>query len=105
MGSTPWDDGNYYGRKSRNNFRRLDKLLAKQFATCKDDAVDDTTLDRILKIISKQNNIAHSITKIVDSLTLNKRMYELERLIHLIPADVLAKWIKTVPQHERDSWR
>ncbi len=105
MGSTPWDDGNYYGRKSRNSFRRLDKLLAKQFALCKNDTVDDATLDRILKIISKQNNIAHTVTKLVESLTANTKLLELDKLVHLVPADVLAKWIKEVPRNQLDSWR
>ncbi|KKK92000.1 hypothetical protein LCGC14_2707300, partial [marine sediment metagenome] len=47
----------------------------------------------------------HTVTKLVEGLTLNNRMLELERVIKAVPSDVIQKWVKSVPQHERDSWR
>ena len=105
MGSTRWDDGEYYGKKSRNNFRRLDKMLNKEFDSCQDKSVDDATLERILKIITKQNNIAHTITKLVEALTLNKKMIELNHIIHAVPPDVISKWVQSTPELQTPEWR
>ena len=100
-----WNDGEYYGKKSRNSYRRLDKLLNKEFDTCKDKAVDDSTLDRISKIIGKQTSLIHAVTKLTDTLMNNQRYTDIETLIHAIPAEHFREAFSNLPESEKQKWR
>ncbi len=88
-----WNEGSYYGKKTKIYFRKLDKLLMKLFNEALNDnqTITPELLDRILKITGRQNTLAHTITKLVETLDTNQRLQDIERLINSIPPDAIAK--------------
>ncbi len=88
-----WNDGSLYGKKTRRYFMYLDKLIIKLFKQLLDDgqSINNDQLDKLLKMTGRQNTLAHTITKLVETLDTNQRLLDIEKLINSIPPDAIAK--------------
>ncbi len=90
-----WNNGAYYGRKTKKYFRHLDTLITKLFKKLNDDSLTHAqlteTLEIILKLTGRQNTLAHTITKLVETLDTNQRLLDIEKLINSIPPDAIAR--------------
>ena len=88
-----WNDGTFYGRKTKRYFVYLDRLIIKMFKQLLTDdiPINNDQLDKLLKMTGRQNTLAHTITKLVETLDTNQRLLDIERLINSIPPDAIAK--------------
>ncbi len=93
MTNIAWNNGTYYGKKTKTYFKKLDKLLIKLFdnALSNNQSITPELLDQILKITGRQNTLAHTITKLVETLDTNQRLLDIEKLINSIPASAIAQ--------------
>lgn len=93
MGSTRWDDGDYYGRKNRNTYRRLDKLLNKEFDRVEESGtLDIDTLHKIDTLASRKLSCVHSNLKIADALTIIKQINRLNVIVDCVPDEILSRY-------------
>ena len=87
MSVTRWTDGNYFGSKTKNYFRKIDKKLN---VLLDNEDSSPEAIESIVKLAKTQSNNIHSITKLVDSLSTNKQLEEIRRIIDNIPPSQLA---------------
>lgn len=93
MVNSRWDDGDYYGRKNRNTYRRLDKLLNKELDNA--DAAGSLDLDTLHKIdtlASRKLSCVHSNLKIAEVLTIVKQINRLNTIVDCVPDEILARY-------------
>lgn len=93
MTAKRWNDGSLYGLKTKKYFLMIDKMIIKLFnqSMAIDQTIDNDTLDKLLKLTGRQNTLAHTITKLVETLDTNQRLLDIEKLINSIPPDAIAK--------------
>ena len=91
MTAKRWNDGSLYGLKTRKYFLMIDKMIIKLFNQMIDETIDNDTLDKLLKLTGRQNTLAHTITKLVETLDTNQRLLDIEKLINSIPPQAIAQ--------------
>ena len=93
-----WNDGSYYGIRTKRYFKYLDTMLVKLFkeATKQNVEVNPVLLQQILNITARQNSHVHTITKLIESADGNQRIMDIEHLINAIPAETLREARDTV---------
>jgi hypothetical protein len=93
MVSVKWDNGDWYATRNRNTYRRLDKLLNKEFDRADEaGSLDLDTLQKIDTLASRKLSCVHSNLKIAGALTIIKQINRLNVIIDCIPADILGKY-------------
>lgn len=85
-----WDNGDYYGKKNKIYFKKLNTMIMNLFTQVGEGQVDNDTLENILKLIDKQQKVAYTVTKLVDTLSINQRMVNIEQMLEMVPVEVLA---------------
>ncbi len=88
-----WNNGSWYGMRTKRYFNYLDRIVVKLFKQALDDntKIDADLLDHIIKITGRQNTLAHTITKLVETLDTNQRLLDIEKLINSVPPDAIAR--------------
>ncbi len=101
-----WNDASYYGIRTKRYFKYLDTMLTKLFkeATKQNVEVNPALLEQILNITARQNNLTHTITKLVEVLDTNQRLMDMENLVHSIPAGTLAKAARESEDWKNRGW-
>jgi len=95
---TSWRSSNYYGRSTRTTFKKLQRMIIKEFDAAEKDGsqVPVERVDKLTKLIGKSHNCIHVIVKIVDVIDMHDRMADLEDIITNVEpsalADAKAKW-------------
>lgn len=81
-----WNDGSYYGQKTRNYFRKLDKKLNALL-----DSEDNSPehIESIVKLAKTQSQNIHSITKLIDTMDTNQRLQKIEDFMNYVPNDTI----------------
>ena len=101
-----WNDGSYYGIRSKRYFKYLDTMVVKLFkeAAKQNVEVNPKLLEQILNITARQNSIVHSIIKLIEALDNNQRLMDIEHLINSIPAGTLAEAARNNPDWKNKGW-
>ena len=88
-----WNNGSYYGQRTKRYFNYLDRLVTKLFKEALDDdnKISPDQLDQIIKITGRQNTLAHTITKLVETLDTNQRLLDIEKLLNSVPPEAIAR--------------
>ncbi len=88
-----WNNGSYYGKRTKRYFNYLDRLLSKLFKEALDDNnnISSEQLEQIIKITGRQNTLAHTITKLVETLDTNQRLLDIEKLLNSVPPEAIAR--------------
>ncbi len=91
-----WDNGAYFGTRQKRYYKFLDSLLMKLLKQAKDEGVNvsNETLDRIIVLTGRQNTLVNSITKLVENLSINQKVDDIERIIMKVPAGALSEAMK-----------
>ena len=72
----------------------IDKMIIKLFKRVNDETLTKAELadllEQILKLTGRQNTLAHTITKLVETLDTNQRLLDIEKLINSVPPEAIA---------------
>ena len=89
-----WNNGSYYGKKTKRYFMMLDKMIIKLFNKIGESdnltSVNES-MELILKLTGRQNTLAHTITKLVETLDTNQRLLDIEKLLNSVPPEAIAR--------------
>jgi len=83
---TKWNDASYYGAKTKNYFRKVDKKL-NALLDSEDNSPEQ--LESIVKLAKTQSQHIHSITKLNDSVETQTRMLKIEAFMTYASQDSL----------------
>jgi len=98
MTSTSWDSLSYYGRKLKRNFSIIDAVIthvSKEAAVKNDKGklshynFTEEGLEMLLKMMARQEHMAHTVTKMMNQMDLTKRLEDIERIIEAISPEAL----------------
>ena len=88
-----WNEGAYYGKKTKTYFKWLDTIIMRLFKDAADETrpVDKDALETLVKLTGRQNTLAHTITKLVETLDTNQRLLDIEKLLNSVPPEAIAR--------------
>ena len=88
-----WSDGSYYGIRTKRYFNYLDTMLRRLFkeAMAQGTSVSPEVLEQILRLTARQNHLVYTITKLNETMDLNQRLMDMEKLLQAIPPELLSK--------------